>query len=143
MPEQLTADERLGVFDLIADYADRLESGDLDGYLETFTPDGVFEVRGARYEGREAIRALVTHLYEIDQDGPTGNRHILGLPAVRGTAEGCAARTYVMITTAGARPAAPIHTIAQYHDRIVWRDGRWRFAHRHILPVVDRQGSAR
>lgn len=137
MPEQLTVAERQGVVDLIAEYAHALESGDLDGYVETFAPNGVFEIGGERYEGRQAIRDLVAHLYAIGQDGPGGNRHILGLPHITGTVEGCAARTYVLIASGANRPGTPVQTIGQYHDRIALSDGRWRFVHRRIERVSN------
>ncbi|MBC2777027.1 nuclear transport factor 2 family protein [Parasphingopyxis marina] len=136
MPKQLTVGERLDVMELIADYASKLESGDLDGYVDNFTPDGVFEARSGCYEGRSAIRDMVAHLYEIGQDGPGGNRHILGLPYITGADEGCAAQTYVMIASGAGD--APVHSVAQYHDRIALSGGRWRFAHRRIEPVSAR-----
>jgi ketosteroid isomerase-like protein len=143
MPEHLTAEQRLGIFDLLADYAHRLEGGDLDGYLETFTPDGVFEARSGRYAGREAIRAIVAHLYEIGQDGPGGNRHVLSIPHVTGTPEGCTAETYVLIINGSNGASEPIRAVAQYQDRIVWHEGRWRFAHRRIAHVFGWPVSSR
>jgi uncharacterized protein (TIGR02246 family) len=138
MPEQLTAAERLAVMDLIADYAHKLESGDLDGYLDNFTPDGVFEVMAGRHAGREAIRALVSHLYDIGQDGPGGNRHILGLPRIAGTTDGCTAQTYVAIVGGADADGMLIRSIGQYSDRIVRHEGRWRFAHRALARISGR-----
>jgi ketosteroid isomerase-like protein len=140
MTDQLTADQRLAVMDLIADYADKLESGDLDGYVENFTPDGVFEGRTGRYEGHEAIRALVSHLFEIGQDGPGGNRHILGLPRIAATAEGCTAQTYFVIPAGAGEDSVLIRSIGQYTDRVVQHAGRWRFAHRYLDQVLRRTG---
>lgn len=140
MSEQLTADVRLAIMDLIADYAHKLESGDLDGYVENFTPDGVFEGKTGRYEGRGAIRALVERLYAIGQDGPGGNRHILGLPHIAAAEGGCAARTYFVIPGGEGDDSVLIRSIGQYVDRIVMHEGRWRFAHRYLDQVFRRTG---
>ena len=53
---RLSADDRLDIMDLIARYAHTLDSGDLDGYVNNFAPDGVlFE----RQKGRQQIRDYV------------------------------------------------------------------------------------
>ena len=140
MSEQLTADARCGVMDLIAGYVRSLEAGDLEGYLDRFTRDGVFEVRDRRYEGREDIRALVSHLYAIGQDGPGGNRHVLGLPHITGTSQACEALTYVAILPGQGAAGGRTCSFAQYADRMVRDEGRWRFAHRRLV-VISRGGA--
>jgi len=142
MPERLTVSERLGAIDLIADYAYTLESGDIDGYVDNFTPDGTLEFRSGRHQGRDAIRALVSHLYAIGQDGPGGNRHILGLPHVAGTPDGCAAHTYVMIVSGEKGDRPPAASFGQYADLMAWSGGRWRFASRRLIPVPAPAGDS-
>ena len=54
--KRLSADDRLDIMDLIARYAYTLDSGDLDGYVNNFAPDGVlFE----QHQGQVAIREYV------------------------------------------------------------------------------------
>ena len=70
MAYRLTADDRLDIMDLIARYAHTLDTGDLDGYVNNFAPDGVlFE----EHKGRDAIREYVAMLMRQGRAGPLPN----------------------------------------------------------------------
>jgi uncharacterized protein (TIGR02246 family) len=129
MADAMSAEDKLAVMELIADYAFRLDSGDLDGYVDNFMPDGVFEGTAGRFEGRNAIRAYVGSLFENRSAGPT-MRHVLGIPSIQGDGERCRARTYVMIPGQTDGNAISIPLVGIYKDEIVKADGRWRFARR-------------
>ena len=131
MADTMSPEDKLAVQELIADYALRLDSGDLDGYVDNFTEDGVFEGTSGRFEGRDAVRAYVGHLMETRGDGPT-LRHVLGIPSIHGDATRCHAQTYVIIP--GQKGDAPISIplVGVYTDEIVKVDGRWRFAKRNV-----------
>src|SRR5690606_31012232 len=47
---------------LVAKYVFTLDPLDADGYASVFAEDAVYEVTGTRYEGRAAIRKIVTDL---------------------------------------------------------------------------------
>jgi uncharacterized protein (TIGR02246 family) len=139
MAAPMTAEDRLGVFDLIASYAYTLEAGDLDGYVDNFTPDGVWEGGSGRHVGRTAIRTFVERLIQIGQDGPEGHRHFLGIPHITGDSEHCRAQTYVIIPAEGSRDTVNVGSFGVYRDEIVKHDGRWRFAHRHLQGITRRE----
>jgi len=119
---------------LIAGYAEYVDEGDLDGYANQFTEDGVFENRGGRLEGREAIREWVASLIEAGRVGSKSSlRHVLGLPVIRGDDQQCTARTYVMIPGMTESGDVELPMVGTYRDTIVKVDGRWYFKQRSIV----------
>jgi uncharacterized protein (TIGR02246 family) len=129
----ISAEEKIAVMNLIADYAFRLDTADLGGYVDNFTPDGVFDGGGGRIEGRDAIRAYVGKLLANRPPGSTGGlRHIMGIPSIEGEGERCKALTYVMIPGSTDDGQIRVAMTGLYTDDIVKFDGRWRFAVRHI-----------
>jgi uncharacterized protein (TIGR02246 family) len=133
----MTPEDKVAVMNLIADYAFRLDTADLDGYVDNFTPDGVFDGGGGRIEGRAAIREYVGRLLQNRPPGSTGGlRHIMGIPSIEGVGEGdrerCRALTYVMIPGSTEDGQIRVAMTGLYTDDIVKHDGRWRFAERHI-----------
>ena len=141
MPETISAEDRVAVMNLIASYAFRLDTSDLDSYVDNFAPDGVFDSTAGRFEGREAIRTLVAGLLEAGRSGTgSGLRHVMGIPKIEGHGDHCHAETYVMIP--GATPDGQIRVLmtGMYTDDIVKIDGRWRFAVRHIRMALNSPG---
>src|ERR1700694_5204063 len=119
---RLTADDRLGIMDLIARYAYTLDSGDLDGYVNNFAPDGVlFE----RHRGQAQIRAYVRMLMDQGRAGPLPNgdvayRHFVGSPVIDGNAGNAGTATvhsYLLWVNMGSDP--PVSSAAEYTDQCV------------------------
>jgi len=55
----ITDADRIEIAELFARYCHRVDHGDAPGWLELFTPDGVFEVAGVmRLEGHEQVGAM-------------------------------------------------------------------------------------
>jgi uncharacterized protein (TIGR02246 family) len=133
MATPMSPEDRLAVIDLIADYAFRLDTRDLDGYVDNFTPDGVFEGATGRREGRDAIRAYVGGLFDGSSERPRQHRHVLGLPQVQGDSESCTAQTYIMIPSLRQEGHIVFPLAGVYLDEIVKHEGRWRFAHRNVV----------
>ncbi|HEX5367848.1 MAG TPA: nuclear transport factor 2 family protein, partial [Dehalococcoidia bacterium] len=104
---------------------------DLDGYLNNFAPDGEFENERGTIKGREAIGAWVGSIMGVDR--VSGMRHFLGLPVIRGDAERCTARTYVMIPRRGDDGEISVTMVGTYRDDIVKIDGEWYFQKRSIF----------
>ena len=133
MTDTITPEDKVAVMNLIADYAFRLDSADLEGYVDNFAPDGVFDGGGGRLEGREAIRDYVAGLLQNRPPGSsTGFRHIMGIPSIHGDGDRCHAETYVMIPSGTEDGHIRVSMVGKYTDEIVRVDGRWRFAVRHI-----------
>src|ERR1051325_6495189 len=135
---KLTADDRLDIMDLIARYAYTLDSGDLDGYVNNFAPNGVlFE----NHQGREAIRSYVASLMEQGRAGPLPNgdvayRHFVGSPVIDGDAEKAVVHSYLLWVNMGSEP--PVSAAAEYTDDVVKVDGKWYFARRSLRRLAGR-----
>src|SRR5579859_1571887 len=56
----LTTQDRLDILELFARYAWAFDSGDVEGFLDCFAPQAVYDLpRGRRYIGREQIRTYI------------------------------------------------------------------------------------
>jgi hypothetical protein len=69
-----TADDHSEIRDLLARYCLLLDLDDMDGWLQLFTDDGIYQVYGREAVGRDGIRALLT--------GAPGGLHLGGPPVV-------------------------------------------------------------
>ncbi|HEU5302951.1 MAG TPA: nuclear transport factor 2 family protein [Acidimicrobiia bacterium] len=123
---------------LIGAYAERLDSGDLDGVAALFE-HGVF--RSARggdpLVGRDAVRRQYEPviLYPDDEGGSTPRtKHVLGNIAVEVHGAGATGRcTFTVLQQVADGPLRAVLG-GRYHDRFARVDGRWRFAERTVHP---------
>jgi len=115
-------------------YAERLDTGDLDGVAALFahatwrSPARPEPLRGA---------AAVRRAYDVVllYDGVPSTRHVLtNLVVEVESPDRARARSY--FTVFQARPDFPLQAIicGRYHDAFERADGAWRFADRLILP---------
>jgi ketosteroid isomerase-like protein len=119
---------------LIHEYAERIDSGDLDG-LATLFSDATWGSpgRGTPLRGTEQVRRGYDGV--ILYDGIPCTKHVISNVTIELTGEStAAARSY--FTVLQARPDFPLQSIiaGRYHDRFERVDGRWRFADRQIIP---------
>ncbi|GGM16855.1 hypothetical protein GCM10010129_71290 [Streptomyces fumigatiscleroticus] len=119
---------------LIADYAELVDTGDLPGLGRLFA-DGVFVGGdGTRFEGREAVEKMFRDRVILYADGTPRTHHVTTNIRVRigERTDTATARSYITVMQAPA--GLPLRPIAagRYHDRFVRRDGRWRFAERAV-----------
>jgi uncharacterized protein (TIGR02246 family) len=139
---RLSAEDRLDIMDLIARYAHTLDTGDLDGYVDNFAPDGVlFE----RHHGRDQIREYVGMLMREGRAGPLPNgdvayRHFPGQPTIDGSDGRASVHSYLLWITMGTEP--PMNAAAEYLDECVKLDGRWYFASRTLRRLAGRPPGA-
>jgi uncharacterized protein (TIGR02246 family) len=118
---------------LIHEYAERIDTGDLDGLAALFA-DATWgsSGRGAPLRGAEQVR----HGYDgvILYDGTPSTKHVISNVTIEVTGDAATARSY--FTVLQARPDFPLQPIiaGRYHDRFERVDGRWRFADRQIIP---------
>jgi uncharacterized protein (TIGR02246 family) len=135
---RMTADDRLDIMDLIARYAYTLDSGDLDGYVNNFAPDGVlFE----SHQGRDQIRDYVAMLMRQGRAGPLPSgdvayRHFVGAPVIDGDASQATVHSYLLWVNMGSEP--PVSAAAEYTDHCVKLDGRWVFQSRSLRRLAGR-----
>ncbi|MFE9606970.1 nuclear transport factor 2 family protein [Streptomyces sp. NPDC006012] len=128
---------------LIAEYAELVDTGDLAGLGRLFA-DGVFTGSdGVRFEGSAAVENMLREHVIIHDDGTPRTHHVttnirIEVDEQAGTAT---ARSYLTIFQAvDGLPLQPI-AAGRYQDRFVRRDGTWRFAQRRItLHMVGNLG---
>jgi len=129
----MTAEDLVGVYNLISRYARALDTRDYVGYVENFLPDGVLidQSTGARCEGRQQI---LSYLDARDAGGRYSDprQHVVSLPTVDGDGASCTARTYWHVILRKPDDMPSIWSFGEYVDRIVKADGRWYFAERVI-----------
>lgn len=130
---QLTSDDRVSITDLVARYARCLDSGDLDGYVANFAPDGV--LFGAQV-GHAQIRAYVAQIIEQRRTNPSRRMHFVGIPVIDGDAARASVHSYLLWIELGAE--SPISAAAEYVDTVVKLDGRWVFQSRTLNRLAGR-----
>lgn len=124
------------VANLIARYAELIDSGDFDGVAELLGDAGVGAGDGSTLlTGRKALAGLFTSTTRLYPDGTPGTKHVttnllLEVDEEAGTAT---ARSYW--TVLQAVPGLPLQPIlaGRYHDRFKGREGVWRFNERRYL----------
>jgi uncharacterized protein (TIGR02246 family) len=135
---RLSAEDRLDIMDLIARYAYTLDSGDLDGYVNNFAPDGVLF---AQHKGRDEIRAYVAMLMRQGRAGPLPDgdvayRHFVGSPVIDATNGRVIVHSYLLWVNMGSEP--PVSAAAEYTDECVKLDGQWFFQSRVLRRLAGK-----
>jgi uncharacterized protein (TIGR02246 family) len=117
---------------LVERYADAVNRRDADAYEDTWAPDGVWEIRGNRYEGREAIMAywkpLMAGIPWVLQTINNGT-----VDAVGDTATCRWFHTDFSALADGTKRMA----IGLYYDTCARADGQWRFSHRSYVRMAE------
>jgi hypothetical protein len=119
--------------DLVARYAECVDTADVEGYAALFVPYGVVEHSAGSVRGRDEIQTWVAGLATEGRIGPQSNlKHVLGLPVIRGDGQRCTARTYVSIPRMMDSGEISTRLMGTYKDDIVKQDGRWLIEKRII-----------
>ena len=133
--------DRQAICNLNILYARAVDDRDIDTLVGMYTPDGVFDRRGTRAEGSEAIRAAYVssfHSYRTTLHSPHP-----GVTQMRsdGTASGWS-HGHAELVTRGVLVLASF----RYEDDYRCIDGRWMFARRSLtfmyaVPADEMAGS--
>jgi hypothetical protein len=118
----LTAQDFMDIQQLYARYNWTLDSGDVEGYANTFTPDGVFN----NNVGREAIVKFATG---FKSSMGTRVKHWNTNLMITPTADGAAGQVYLVLVDFSTKPVS-IATSASYTDEMVKTPQGWRFKKR-------------
>ena len=130
-----TADE-LAIRNLVAQlawHADNTGVDDLDAYVDCFTPDAEWEMRGDVRRGHDAIRQGAIARRESGSMGPgTKIAHFLSMSVVAFDDDDTArVKSYVQAyRDADANPT--ITVMGQYHDVYRRHDGSWKLHRRYV-----------
>jgi hypothetical protein len=119
--------------ELMARYARCLDSGDLDGYVSNFAPDGVLF---GNHVGHAQIREYVGQVIHRRNADPARRMHFVGFPVIEGNAERVTVHSYLLWLQLGAE--SPISAAAEYSDTCIKHNGRWLFETRAITRLAGR-----
>jgi hypothetical protein len=130
----LTVDDRFAIKDLLAQYAWALDMGDVDAFVDCFTPDGkmveeVFEDPDV-WEGAEGLRRLGQHYLTIPNF--PGRQHYAANALMAGGEGKAQVKSYALVTECQGEPPYQLRFCGYYEDEVVLHEGRWRFAQRVV-----------
>jgi hypothetical protein len=117
----LSTQDYIDIQQLYARYALLIDSGDAEGWANTFTPEGVFNNSS---RGRDALVQFV-HTWREKQNG-ANLRHWYTNLVITPTAEGAHGAIYMMLLDISKRPPAPTASYL-YDDALVKTAAGWRF----------------
>jgi ketosteroid isomerase-like protein len=122
----LTADDRLDITALYARQVWALDTGDVDGYVDTFTDDAVLDL-AERHTGKAAIRQFA-ELFRLHDVGVPGSQHLVTSLLLDGDGAHCSVRAYVTRThrlPGRGRNNCQIIWSGYYADTAVKVNGTW------------------
>ena len=119
----LTAQDYVEIQMLYAQYNHNIDSGNIEGYVALFTPDGSFN----NNVGQEGLRTFMKN-----RNGGT-RRHWNTNLLITPTPEGAKGAVYLMFVDVGMKPPA-ITSAGRYEDSLVKTAQGWRFKQRRNFP---------
>ena len=125
-----TAEDRDEILQLLYRYNHAFDSGDAEGWADTFTDDAVFDAAGRVMSGREELVAFAS--------GVGGRRHVLANPLIEVAGDTATVRAYLLLFQGKtlARTGAS-------DDAVVRTPAGWRFAKRVFRPDGETEGPQR
>jgi uncharacterized protein (TIGR02246 family) len=132
-------EDRFAIQDLMARYGWALDTGDADGFVACFTPDGcmieeVFEDPDV-WEGREGIRKLAEHYHSIP-NFPGRQHYCTNTLVTPEGADRAHARSFALVTECQGEPPYKLRFCGYYDDELVRIDGQW-FFHKRVVRLWD------
>jgi ketosteroid isomerase-like protein len=125
-----------GIVRTLHRYGHAIDAGDEATWVDLFTADGEFQVRGPNngsytIRGREALQAFAARHSRRPE---AFHQHVVTQPVidVEGDRATCISRFFVIVMD-GERPV--LRTFGTYHDELVREDEQWRFKVRR--PEID------
>jgi uncharacterized protein (TIGR02246 family) len=127
--EPMTAQDYFEIQQLYAKYNHAIDSGDAEGYADTFTPDGVFNNNA----GRDALIKFIKDTWIGRMNGATRQHWNTNL-MINGDSKAATGSVYLMLVDLATKPAS-IMTMAMYDDQLVKTPQGWRFTKRQTKRV--------
>lgn len=133
----LTAEDRVEIYELIARYNATEDSGDIEGWVETFTADGNFTGmrQGNSITGHDALTMFATE--RLKRPDRVSNAHWSSNITMTPTAEGAQAQSYVLIIEKATDGSLRMRSMATKLDELRKENGRWKFKSRINKPWPD------
>jgi uncharacterized protein (TIGR02246 family) len=127
--DPMTAQDYFEIQQLYARYNHAIDSGDAEGYADTFTPDGVFN----NNTGREALVKFVKDTWVGRMNGATRQHWNTNL-MITGDSKQAKGSVYLMLVDLSTKPVS-VMTMAMYDDQLTKTPQGWRFTKRQTKRV--------
>ena len=137
------AEDRAQIEDLQARYMFALDFSDPDAYVSTFTEDGILDIIGMKWQGREAIREIFDRMPSEGEENPaeqeaeglypaTGRHNITNI-VVKIDGDKAVGRAYWFhYGNDNPERNAVLDSYGHYEDEMVKVNGQWLFTKRII-----------
>lgn len=136
--------DRAEIEELVTRYVTALDTLDAEAYANVFAEDAVYEVTGTVYEGRAAIKMIVTDLQasrdRARQEGRTSPAlyHVMSNSSIEIIDEDEARHTsYAQTVRAAENGQFIVGFMGRYEDVLVKRDGRWQILSRKLVSFIQ------
>jgi len=130
----LTAEDKLEIHELIARYNRAVDGGDAEGWVATFTPDGVFQsLLVGVHRGHDELRAFADDFVSGSYDAWTGGQHWIGSVIIDGDRSRASVFSYHIMYVPVEREVRGV-LMAAHDDEVVWTPEGWRFSLRRLIP---------
>jgi hypothetical protein len=134
--EQLSLEDRQAMYDTLARYVWSMDTGDIEGVVATFTPDGVVkDITGKRWDAQEGgVRGFATHfLTRPHRRG--GQHHVQHLFVENAAGGGYRVTSYwLSLRWDTEGDTKSIRSLGSYVDTCVKVGGTWRIKEKIIAP---------
>ena len=133
LPRPSPASSARAIENLIARYAERIDSGDFTGVGAMFD-DASFGGEEGAVHGSEAVERLFRSMVRVYDDGTPRTKHVTTNVQVELDPDGVTATARSYVTVFQALPDLPLQPIVagRYRDRFAVVDGTWRFVERRF-----------
>ena len=129
----LTNDDRVEIRDLISRYNKAIDTGDADGYANTFTPDGQFIGIVGTFNGRDELRAFAEAYSTEEQYAEFYSaQHWVTNVVADGDADEATVFSHIQMVKP-LPEGGTILLVGHYDDIVRKVDGQWLFAQRIVV----------
>jgi 3-phenylpropionate/cinnamic acid dioxygenase small subunit len=133
----LTSGDHEEIRQLLARYNFAIDFGEIDSWVQTFTPNGVFSCLGmsedaplgGTHRGADALRAYAETHFSINQGRA---RHWNWNLIIEGDNDAATMQCYLNAYSAGQGASALFRVTGVYRDRLARTDDGWRFIEREV-----------
>lgn len=122
----LKFEDKVEIQELSARYANAMDDGNLEEWLDTWADDGIWEGAVGKYEGKSALAKLLGDLGARIQN----KRHVMTNSVITGAGDQAVQQCYLLVFEREDSPA--LIATGVYKDTLKKIDGSWKFAQRAV-----------
>ena len=129
--------DREEIRNLIQEYRRTLDQRDLHGFSLLFAQEGTWRGRSGEATGPDGIRTMLEGQLPDNPPAPGSTLwHLNTDPAITLDGDRATAFTFWMHVRRSDEDTPLLPTLGSYADTLIRENGRWRFALRHVTPLI-------